>query len=128
MSAKSYLCFQVLKLVNITTEVNMIKINEDELVEVLEYDQEHISFEADGKSCQPGHLVKMSGIIHFPEGPTPVVFLGKVTKATIQANEKVKVTIELRSFDKDLWGRFTSVLAKRQADLDSLFNLMRDAE
>lgn len=128
MAAKSYVCFQVLKLVNITTEVSMLTIGDNELVEVLEYDQEHISFEADGRSCLPGHLVKMTGTIHFPEGPAPVIFLGKVTKAIPQQNNKVKVTIELRSFDKDLWNRFTAVLAKRQDDLDRLFNLMRDAE
>ena len=126
--AKSFVCFQVLKLVNITTEVSMLKIKDDEFVEVLEYDRDHISFEAEGKSCQPGHLVKMTGTIHFPEGPASVVFLGKVTKAFPEANKKVKVTIELRSFDQELWGRFTSLLAKRQADLDKLFNLMRDAE
>ncbi len=126
--AKSFVCFQVLKLINITTEVSMIKIKEDEFVEVLEYDQDHISFEADNKSCQPGHLVKMTGTLHFPEGPASVISLGKVTKAILQENNKVKVTIELRSFDKELWGRFTSVLAKRQVDLDNLFNLMRDAE
>jgi hypothetical protein len=125
---KSFVCFQVLNLINITTEVNMIKIKDDEFVEVLEYDQDHISFEANGKSCQPGHLVKMTGTIHFPEGPAAVIFLGKVTKTIPQENEKVKVTIELRSFDRELWGRFTSVLAKRQDDLDKLFNLMRGAE
>lgn len=126
--AKSFVCFQVLTLINITTEVSMIKIQEGDFVEVLEYDQDHISLEADNKTCQPGHLVKMTGSIHFPEGSAPVVFLGKVTKTDPQANNKVKVTMELRSFDQDLWGRFTSILAKRQADLDNIFNLMRDAE
>ncbi|HWU44892.1 MAG TPA: hypothetical protein VN132_15675 [Bdellovibrio sp.] len=125
---KTVVCFQVLKLINITTEVSMLKINENDFVEVLEYDQVHISFEAENRSCQPGHLVKLTGAIHFEEGPVSVVFLGKVTKTVTQANQKVKVTVELRSYDQELWKRFTSFLAKRQEDLDKLFNLMRDAE
>jgi hypothetical protein len=126
--AKSFVCFQVLKLINITTEVSMMAIKGGEFVEVLEYDHDHISFEADSKSCQPGHLVKMTGIMHFAEESVEVLFLGKVTKTNSQENGKVKVTIELRSFDQDLWERFISTMSKKQADLDSLFDLMRDAE
>jgi hypothetical protein len=125
---KSFVCFQVLKLVNLTTEVSIIKIKDDELVEVTEYDQEHIAFEAEGKSCQQGHLVKISGVLHFPEGPASFSGLGKVIKVIPQETEKIKITIELRSHDKEIWGRFTSLLSQRQADLDRLFNVMRDAE
>ena len=126
--AKSFVCFQILAVTNITTEVSMIKIRDDDFVEVLEYDQNHISFEVDGRSCQPGHLVKTTGILHFPEGSITVVTLGKVNRCTLQANHKMKVTIELRSFDQEHWKRFTSIMDKRQTDLDAIFKLMRDAE
>lgn len=125
---KVSICFQVLKLSNITNEVSMVKIDDGDLIEVTEYDKDHICFEVESKSCQPGHLVKVDGVLHLTEGHYPFSALGKVTSVRPQTNNKIKIRIELRSYDKELWSRFTSTLVKRQSELDRLFNVLKDAE
>lgn len=125
--ANTFVCFQVLSVINLTTGFSMITIQQDDFVEVLEYDQKHISFEADSSPCQTGHLVKISGIINLHQIGYPVIALGKVTKSIPLSSNKVKVTIELRSYDQQLWERFTSVLRQRQEELDNLLSVMREA-
>ncbi len=120
--------FHVYNLTNLTTEMDMIKIKAETPIGLTEFDQHRLCFEVDPTSCSIGQLVKVEGIIEFPQAPLAFSCLGKVSHTLKQDNKKMKVTIELRSYDKDIWARFTSLLKTRQSELDKVFNSMKDDE
>jgi len=120
--------FHVYHLTNLTTEMDMIKIKSETPIGLTEFDKDRVCFEVDQKSCSVGQLVNIDGIIAFPEGNTPFSCLGKVAKIQPQDHNKMKVTVELRSYDKEIWSRFTGLLKNRQMSLDKVFNSMKDEE
>ena len=126
--SKSAVYFEIKKLTNLTTEISMIKIQQGVRIEASEYDHEHVCFEVDARSCAQGQLVKIEGIIFFPSENMKFDALGKVKSIVPLESAKVKITIELRSHDKDIWGRFVGVLKERQAKIDKLFASMRGEE
>jgi len=120
--------FQLVSLINLTTEIKMLKMEAGERVEVTEYNEDHICFEVEAKSCAQGQLVKIEGLLNFSNEQIPFSGLGKVLKAQPLQKTKLKIMIELRSHNQELWGRFTSALKDRQDSLDKMFKSMRDEE
>jgi len=106
----------------------MLKIYDGERIEASEYDKHHVCFEVESKSCAQGQLVQIEGLIKFTDDQVAFSGSGKISRVQTQENAKIKVTIELRSHDKDIWNRFVDVLQNRQDHLDKLFASMKDDE
>lgn len=125
---KTHVFFEVKKLMNLTTEINLLNKQTDPVVEAIEYSADHVVFEVDEKSCSKGQLVDVEATIHFESEKIPFKGTGKISEATKIGNSRMKVSIHLHDFDKDLWKKFISTMQKRQKELEQLFKSMKDDE
>jgi hypothetical protein len=126
MGTKAY--FEVKQLMNLTTEINMLKYNSDDPVEAVEYSLDRMSFEVGEKSCRQGQLVSIKGLVHIEGKSSPLAADGKIAEVIPLGAGRIKVVIEMHHYDKALWHSFVDLLKDRQSQVDKIFRAMREDE
>ncbi len=126
MNKRIYL--EVLELHNLTTDINLLKNQPDELVEAIEYNKNHIVFEAAERSCGNGQLVSIEGVIHLPTKSPKFTATGKISKVENIGNKRIKISVEIHSYDRKIWDEFHLKLNEEQESVDKLFRMMKGDE
>jgi hypothetical protein len=125
---KSAVYFELIHLVNLTTEVSILKNIEQTRIEALEIDADRIVFECPHRACNSGQLVKVDGFICYPKSRIEFSCVGKITQALPQENGPTKVTIHFLQYNKEIWNDFLKEMRSRQTGVDTLFDSMKDDE
>ncbi len=120
--------FQVEKLRNLTTDINMLGKSDDGRIEAIEYDVDHICFEVDEKSCRKGQLVNVDGLVHMGAEELPFAGSGKIVDTVSVGPSRIKVVIQLHTYNKVVWQKFVLLQKQRQSKVDKLFKSMREDE
>jgi len=117
--------FEVKTLKNLTSEINLLKNQQDLFIEALEFDEVHVVFEVASNSCRKGQLVHVEGLIHIKLKTIEFHAHGKISDTIEIGNNRLKVFVELHSYDKDIWKEFTQGLAEEQGRVDQIFQSMK---
>jgi hypothetical protein len=120
--------FEIHRLLNLTTELPLLKASKVGLIEAVEMDQRHISFEAPQKTCAKGQLVELEGVLHFHKDHQKFAATGRISDSLDLSDQLCLYTVELHRFDLNLWSDFRHAIEKTQHDVDQLFRSMRDFE
>lgn len=124
-SNKNY--FEIHRLQNLTTELSLLPQNGGPL-EAVEFDQREVSFEAPRKTCMPGLLVELSGVLYYQNQSQDFSATGRVSGALKVDDQLSMFTIEMHRFDANLWSDFRNAIEQTQRDVDKLFRSMRDID
>lgn len=120
--------FEIKKLKNLTSEINLLKNQSDLFIEAIEYDREHVLFEVAANSCRQGQLVLIDGIIHIKDKKVDFQAHGKISNIAELGNNRLKVSVELHSYDKPIWEEFIQAASSEQTRVDTLFKSMKGDE
>jgi hypothetical protein len=123
MKDSSY--FELLELVNLTTNISIASPQKGERMEAVEYSDFGISFECQQKSCAQGQLVKIVGLLIIRGNKKEFNCVGKIQSISILLENRAKVSLDFHQFDREIWQEFWKTLRDKQNSVDSLFNKMR---
>ena len=119
------LFFEIKKLKNLTTEINLLKNHQDDRAEAIEFDNDHIVIDCAEKSCAKGQLVDIDGMLHYVSHKVKFNATGKIVNIKPSVDNRVEVTVELHSFNKEEWKTFVTAQRERQENLDKVFRSLK---
>lgn len=125
---KSAVYFELVGLVNLTSEVSIFRNLAQTRIEALEYDTDRIIFECLEKSCNAGQLVKVDGFICYPKKRIEFSCVGKIVQTSGIGQGCLRVIIHFLQYNKKIWMDFLQEMNSRQDGVDSLFNSLKEDE
>jgi hypothetical protein len=125
---KSAVYFELINLVNLTTDISILKKIGQSRIEALEYDTDRIMFECLERSCNTGQLVRAEGFICYPKSRIEFSCVGKITEVRESGEGTLKVTIHFLQYNKDIWTSFLKEMKSRQNGVDRLFEALKEEE
>ncbi|MBL7669780.1 MAG: hypothetical protein JNM39_04785 [Bdellovibrionaceae bacterium] len=125
---KSAVYFELIGLVNLTTDVSIIKSIGQTRIEALEYDTDRMMFECLERSCNTGQLVRAEGFICYPKSRVEFSCVGKITDVRENGEGTLKVTIHFLQYNKEIWTSFLKEMKSRQNGVDQLFEALKEEE
>ncbi len=111
---------KISSIVNLTTNVELLKLNKERNIEVVEFNKHSIVFQVPAEFPILRSSILLSGIILIDGTESNFQFTGKITSCEV-TEKQTRVACDLLQYDRNLWQSCLTFLKKNQERADRLF-------
>lgn len=114
----------IVEISNLTTGIKLFNEGGKKLIELIEFDEEHIKFNL-SKVVGNGQLVSIDGRLLVKDSAHVFSISGKIISTKGNEDKSIEVSVEMHNFDKELWEEFLNIKKEQQERVEQLLSEMK---